>query len=408
MLPEQRFRPCGVALPDDLQPAARLQPVALDVHVGPRLHSPGRVRQEYDVRLEPLGLVQVHQAHDVSTPGLERERLHFVGRLAVGFQRISRIGQAAAGFDDLAYAVDGVQHIARVDTTGCRPRPRKVPARFENPFERAGRGEHAGPAVVVTQGVERGADAVGWAGHTTRPCAGLRLEHREPAAGLLEREQLGIADAEERTTEHGHERQRILRVGQRAQQRRQRLDLSRFAKRAGAAHFRRNVQRFERGGVGGDAVSLLPRQDQEIAEVSPPGIDLRTNVGGNPCRIHGRKLRRLVAVVREGAHLAAHGLLRCRVERRKPGRVRGRHVRKPRLEHGVGPRAQVAPRPEVHGERQDYAHTLRVEPPANEVVNVDVGATEPVDRLLRVAHDEEDPWAKRHLPPVCRIGLPRP
>ena len=44
-------------------------------------------------------------------------------------------------------------------------------------------------------------------------------------------------------------------------------------------------QRFERGSVRSDAVGFLPRQDQEIAEVSPASIDLRSDVGRNPCRI---------------------------------------------------------------------------------------------------------------------------
>ena len=50
---------------------------------------------------------------------------------------------------------------------------------------------------------------------------------------------------------------------------------------------------------------------------------------------------------------------------------------------------------------------LVAETPAYDVVDVDIGAAEPIDRLLRVAHDEERPWAKRHLPPVRRIRLPR-
>ena len=218
--------------------------------------------------------MKIHQPHDVRTPRLERERLHFACRLAVGFERISRIGEAAASFDDLAHAVDGVQHVTRVHAAWRRPRQREVSAGFEDPLDRAGRGEHAGPAVVVIQDVERGAHAVERAGRDARRPTDLLLEDREPAAGLLEREQLGIADAEERTTQHGDERQLILRVGQRAQQRRERLDLTRLAKRAGAAHFRRDVQRFERGGVRCDAIHFLPRQDQEIAEAPPAGIDL--------------------------------------------------------------------------------------------------------------------------------------
>ena len=50
---------------------ARLQAVALDMHVGPRLHPSGRVGQKHDVRLEPLRLVQIHQPDDVRTSGLE-------------------------------------------------------------------------------------------------------------------------------------------------------------------------------------------------------------------------------------------------------------------------------------------------------------------------------------------------
>jgi hypothetical protein len=50
----------------------------------------------------------------------------------------------------------GVQHIAGVDTTGRRSRQSEVSAGLEDPFERAGRGQYPGPAVVVVQGVERG------------------------------------------------------------------------------------------------------------------------------------------------------------------------------------------------------------------------------------------------------------
>ena len=365
---------------------------------------PSRVGQKHDVRLEPLGLVQVHQPHDVRAPGLERERLDFARRLAVGFERIGRIGEAAAGFDDLAHAVDGVEHVARVDTAGRRRRQREVAAGFEDPFERAGRREHAGPAVVVIQGVERGTDAVGSAAEARplrrRPVG--RSLNQPPdclnanSSGSLMPKSGPRSTA---TSESGS-----CGIGQRAQQLRERLDLARFAKRAGAAHLGRDVQRFERGGVRSDAVALLPRQDQEIAELPPAGIDLRTDVGRNPCRIHRRKLRRFVAVVRQRAHLAANGLLRLRIERRKPGRVHGRLLRKARLENVVRPRAQLGSRPEVHASAAGPRPTpLVAEPLANDVVDVDVGAAEPVDRLLRVADDEERPWAKRHLPPVWRI-----
>ena len=53
------------------------------------------------------------------------------------------------------------------------------------------------------------------------------------------------------------ERQRILRIGQRAQQHRQRRDLRRLAERAGAAHLDRDVQRFERVRVRRDAMRFF-------------------------------------------------------------------------------------------------------------------------------------------------------
>src|SRR5205807_5474626 len=52
-------------------------------------------------------------------------------------------------------------------------------------------------------------------------------------------------------------------------------------------------------------------------------------------------------------------------------------------------------------------YALRTEPPADDVVDVNIGATEPVDRLLRVAHDKERSWANGHLSPVWRIRLHR-
>src|SRR5205823_9062523 len=105
---------------------------------------------------------------------LKGQRLDFAARLAVRFERIRRIGEAAAGFKDLAHAVDGVQQVAGVYTTGSCPRQREVSGGFEDPLKSSGRREHTGPAVVVTQGVERHADTVGRPRPATTYVVGLK------------------------------------------------------------------------------------------------------------------------------------------------------------------------------------------------------------------------------------------
>ena len=77
----------------------------------------------------------------------------------------------------------------------------------------------------------------------------------------------------------GDQRQRILRIGERAQQHRQGLDLGRLAKGACAAHLDRDVQRLEGTGIGREAVALLPGENQEVAELPSSGIDFRSDVG---------------------------------------------------------------------------------------------------------------------------------
>ena len=57
----------------DREPALRDGAVARDANVHPRVEAAARIRQEHDVRLEPLRLVQVHEPHDIPAAGLEWE-----------------------------------------------------------------------------------------------------------------------------------------------------------------------------------------------------------------------------------------------------------------------------------------------------------------------------------------------
>ncbi len=124
----------------------------------------------------------------------------------------------------------------------------------------------------------KSAERVGDGGARSRGLgSGIRVEVRivrmvsagketEPAAALLERKQLWVADAQQWTAERGHERQHILWIGQRAKQHNKRFDLLRLAEGTGAADLDRNVQGLERMRVWDDAVALLSGQDEEIAE----------------------------------------------------------------------------------------------------------------------------------------------
>ena len=102
------------------------------MHIDSRLDATERIGQKDDIGLEPLGLVQVHQPHDVRAPGLERQRLDLARGLAVGLERIRRVGEAASGFHDLPNAIDGVDHIPGIHTAGRRRRERKITAVFED------------------------------------------------------------------------------------------------------------------------------------------------------------------------------------------------------------------------------------------------------------------------------------
>src|SRR6266487_5877449 len=92
------------------------------------------------------------------------------------------------------------------------------------------------------------------------------------------------------------------------------------------------------------------------------------------------------------------------VQRRKLWRVRRRLGRELLTKHVVRPLAQGGDRPEVRGERQHLARTWVGQPITNNVINVDVRATETVDRLFGIADDEEGAWTKRDRAPVDRFG----
>ena len=76
-----------------------------------------------------------------------------------------------------------------------------------------------------------------------------------------------------------------MRIGERAQQNRQRLDLGRPAKGTRSTHLDGDIQRLQCTSVGGNPVSLLPGQNQEVTEPATAGIDFRPNIARNLLRV---------------------------------------------------------------------------------------------------------------------------
>ena len=122
-------------------------------------------------------------------------------------------GEALPVLDDLTHPIDRMQQVSRLHTSRRRRREREIPGVLEDPFERGAGGQHARPAEHLIQGGERGGNARSGIGHVR-----LATEEAEPATGLTEREQVLVADAEERSAQHADERDTVLRIAERPQQ----------------------------------------------------------------------------------------------------------------------------------------------------------------------------------------------
>jgi hypothetical protein len=211
---------------------------------------------------------------------------------------------------------------------------------------------------------------------------------RKPATGLLERVQLGIADAEERAAQDGDQRQRVLRIRQRPQQHRQSRHLLGLAERAGAAHLDRDVQRLECGGIRRDVCLLLAREDQEVAVTATAGIHLAPDVARDAVRVRSPHLL-LIAVIGERKETGWRFLLRrLRIERSETWRVLRRFGGELGFEHAVRPLAQLRDRSEIRRQRENAADRSIAEAIADDVVDLYVCPPEAINRLLRVSYNK--------------------
>ena len=102
--------------------------------------------------------MEIHDPNDICPARLERKRFHFAGFLGVLVERVTRIREAAALFDDLPHAIERMQQVARLHPTGGRRRQRQIPGMFEDSIEGRCRWQHPRPPVVLMQCCESGLD----------------------------------------------------------------------------------------------------------------------------------------------------------------------------------------------------------------------------------------------------------
>ena len=192
-----------------------------------------------------------------------------------------------------------------------------------------------------------------------------------------------------------------MRIGESAQQNRQRLDLGDSPKAPAPLTSTGMFSDFSALGVWGDPVSLFSGENQEVTEPAAAGIDFRSNIGRDLFGILFLE-RFAVAVVRESKNAAGCGVAIARIERREARGMHCRLRRKPRLKDLVGPIAQLRRRAKVQSEWHDTPDCRIAEALPNDVVDVDVSSSKAVDGLLGVTHDEQCTRPQRDLPPVRR------
>src|SRR5205823_2106231 len=140
-----------------------------------------------------------------------------------------------------------------------------------------------------------------------------------------------------------------------------------------------DLQRFKRLGIRPKVLSFAC-EHEKVAERAAPGIDFGANVTRYRVGLGGRyRAASYRGWDRQGVDATAWILGAMRIERRKFWRVHSWNGWKVLKKHGVGPIAQGGHRSEVRSQRQHVARTWICEPIADDVVDVDVRATEAVD-----------------------------
>ena len=172
------------------------------------------------------------------------------------------------------------------------------------------------------------------------------------------------------------------------------------AERPGATDLHRHLEPFERGGVARQ-LFLDARQHQKVVRPAPAGSHLGPDVGRNPRGILARDVATVDRVImQQYAHAGGRCLIVTdRFESVELGLFRCRRIWEDVAEDAVHPFAQCRHGPERRLQWHGLPAGLFDDPP-DPVVDLDVGSTEPEDRLLRIAHDEQRPRPRPNPRPV--------
>ena len=359
------------------------------VHLGrervPRL----RVGEEHHLGFEPLGPMDVHHAHDVATPRLERQRLD-VGRHVVGsHERRRHLVQSGAGHGHQPRAVGGLQQRAGLAPAGVRRRVRQPAALVEHAIDQRADRQPSRLPLPRAQLPDGARDVIV---DLARP-----VEVEAPAR-LAERVEGIVGRAQDRAAEHAQEGRAVRGIGQAREHVDERVHVGRRREERRARHLDGHEARLQRLGVPAQP-GPPTRQHQIVARRTRPRRDLVGNQRRDDARLGVFVL--LVALrrhqqPRDGRRARRRGIAvgaQWLVGRRVGGRL-GRKRTRARRVHEV---AEFGPRTEVRRERHHVAARGEQALP-DALVHLDVGAPEPVDRLLRVADEEQGAGAQRYRP----------
>ena len=294
--------------------------------------------------------------------------------------------------------------------------------RGEKARDRVGDGTPVPPAVQLAEDAQRRRDL----GERRRQVVGEAPERVQAADPLAKREERRVREREERTAQRREQGELVVGTLDRGQHVAERLDLLAPVEGAAADQHVRQVARLERAHVVVRHVGLegaeAPEEDADVARLdrharAADPFDRPAALADQPSDERGRRIgqRLLDAEVDDLAEVTVGLGHRQRDDRRlrrdaRPdgherhvGRLsdRSRHARRERGVHGG---LDLGDGPEAH--RQVLEHRAGVDqPPLHRLVERDVGAPEAIDRLLRIADEEQLPGNRPHAGPVALVGI---
>ena len=397
---------------EDRKPAARRVTRPLDVRVGFARVAVDGLGEDDDGRLEALRPVDVHHADRIRTRGVDA---HFL--------ELERLLDEAAGDVREGVSVGGEPSRPREDLeqVSCRraaallgrDRGGETEA-LDDPHEGRGGRERPAVAVRVAQEPETPGDLR----------IGVRIrvrEEREPPACLAVPKERVVVHAAKRPGEEGDHGDLVVRVVHGREERLERDEPAGDRERLAPRDLHRDAGLLERACVLAEG-GALRREDENVRGARrdrrtvrpgdlPAARERVADERGDVQRVplpDAALVEGPVADRGDPERAVARAFLgAARVELRERGLHAGGPLREDPFERRVDGCRDRVHGPEARRERKDVA-ARGVHDVPERLVRLDVGAPEAVDRLLRVADDEERPGPRADAPSASSAGRPRP